>query len=213
MRARRAPVGDGKRGVFPAELLRDAHICVSRAPRERKSFSLEYQAVAHSFSAKRGRCRRAGWGVESRNATANVRSDVRASLLRSTQRTTPHPAAPGLGSGGHRPPPGLRLGAGSSPAQLGKIRTAPKMCACPSGAILRQSTLLVAKAPLPCRPCRRYAADRRPRVRGGAIRASAGMFHSWCSFQTILIVRGRFLVRTSDARWREPSRRPRSAWV
>ena len=48
-------------------------------------------------------------------------------------------------------------------------------------------------------------------VRGGAISASAGMFHSRCSFQAILIVRGRFFVRTSDARCREPSRRPRSA--
>lgn len=58
-----------------------------------------------------------------------------------------------------------------------------------------------------------YAADFRPRVRGGAISASAGMFHSRCSFQAMLIVRGRFLVRMSDARCREPSRRPRSACV
>jgi hypothetical protein len=28
----------------------------------------------------------------------------------------------------------------------------------------------------------------------GAISASAGIFHSWCSFQAILIVRGRFLA-------------------
>ncbi len=65
------------------------------------------------------------------------------------------------------------------------------------------------------RRCRRqnHAADLRPRVRGGAISASAGMLHSRWSFQAILIVRGRFLFRMSDARWREPSRRPRSAWV
>jgi hypothetical protein len=53
------------------------------------------------------------------------------------------------------------------------------------------------------------AADLRPRVGGGAISASAGMPRSRCSFQAILIVRERFLVRMSDARWREPSRRPR----
>jgi hypothetical protein len=63
------------------------------------------------------------------------------------------------------------------------------------------------------RKLRRYAADLRPRVRGGVIRASAGMSHSRRSFQAILIVRGRFRVKMSDARWREPSRRPRSAWV
>ena len=62
-------------------------------------------------------------------------------------------------------------------------------------------------------PCRFYAADLRPRVRGGAISASAGMSYSRCSFQAILIVRARFLVRMSDARWREPSRQPRSAWL
>jgi hypothetical protein len=62
-------------------------------------------------------------------------------------------------------------------------------------------------------PHYRYAADLRPRAHGGAISASAGMPHSRCSFQAILIVRGRFLVRMSDARWREPSSRPRSAWV
>ena len=61
--------------------------------------------------------------------------------------------------------------------------------------------------------CRAYAADLRPRIRGGAISASAGIFHSRCSFQAMLIVRRRFLVRMSDARCREPSRRPRSAWV
>jgi hypothetical protein len=33
------------------------------------------------------------------------------------------------------------------------------------------------------------------------------MPHSRCSLHAILIVRGRFLVRMSDARWREPSRR------
>ena len=58
-----------------------------------------------------------------------------------------------------------------------------------------------------------YAADLLPRDRGGAINASAGMPHSRCSRQAILIVRGRFLVRMSDARWREPSSRPRSACV
>jgi hypothetical protein len=58
-----------------------------------------------------------------------------------------------------------------------------------------------------------YGADLRPRVGGGAISASAGMPHSRCSFQAILIVRERFLVRMSDARWREPSNRPRSACV
>jgi hypothetical protein len=54
-----------------------------------------------------------------------------------------------------------------------------------------------------------YAADLRPsfRVSGGAIGASAGMFHSRCSFQAVLIVRGRFFVRTSDARCRELSER------
>ena len=52
-----------------------------------------------------------------------------------------------------------------------------------------------------------YAAELLPRDRGGAINASAGMPHSRCSRQAILIVRGRFLVRMSHARWREPSRR------
>src|ERR1700680_4987581 len=59
-----------------------------------------------------------------------------------------------------------------------------------------------------------YAADllaRVPRVGGGAISASAGMPHSWCNLQAILIVRRRFPVRMSEARWREPKRRPRSA--
>src|SRR5439155_26549716 len=58
-----------------------------------------------------------------------------------------------------------------------------------------------------------YAAGLLPRDRGGAINASAGMPHSRCSRQAILIVRGRFLVRMSDARWREPSSLPRSACV
>jgi hypothetical protein len=58
-----------------------------------------------------------------------------------------------------------------------------------------------------------YAADLRPRVRGGAISSSAGLFHSRCSFRAIRIVRGRFLVRMSDARCREPSSPARSAWV
>jgi hypothetical protein len=58
-----------------------------------------------------------------------------------------------------------------------------------------------------------YAADFRLRVGGGAISASAGMPHWRCSFQAMLIVRACFRVRMSDARCREPSRRPRSAWV
>ena len=61
--------------------------------------------------------------------------------------------------------------------------------------------------------CEAYAADLRPRVGGGAISASAGIPHSRCSLHAMPIVRGRLPVRMSDARWREPSRRPRSAWV
>jgi hypothetical protein len=53
------------------------------------------------FTAKRGRwpTKSAGWGVESRNALVDVRSDVRASLPTSQQRATPHPT----GSAGHLP--------------------------------------------------------------------------------------------------------------
>ena len=61
--------------------------------------------------------------------------------------------------------------------------------------------------------CAVYAAELRLRGSGGAISASAGMPHSRCSRHAMLIVRGRLPFRTSDARWREPSRRPRSAWV
>ena len=67
-------------------------------------------------------------------------------------------------------------------------------------AILRLSTLLLAKRADAALAFRRYAADLRARVRGGAMRASAGMSHSLCSFQAILIVSERFLVRMSDAR-------------
>ena len=73
------------------------------------------------------------------------------------------------------------------------------------------SGIVAAPADLAVRPA--YAADLFPRVLRGAISASAGMFHFPCSFQAISIVRERFLVSMSEARCREPSRRPRSAWV
>jgi len=60
---------------------------------------------------------------------------------------------------------------------------------------------------------RLYAADLRPAVLGGAISASAGMPHSRLSFHAIRIVSDRFPVKISDARCRDPSRRPRSAWL
>ena len=64
----------------------------------------------------------------------------------------------------------------------------------------KKAHILDKKAPFPRGPFRGYAADLRPRVRGGAISASAGMSHSRCNFQAIRIVRGRLLVRMSDAR-------------
>ncbi len=75
--------------------LRNAHICVApRAPRERKSFSPEYQAVGRPFSTKWGRCRAKpdGWGVESRNTSSKVRSYGRAIVRASKRRAVPHPA-------------------------------------------------------------------------------------------------------------------------
>ena len=52
-----------------------------------------------------------------------------------------------------------------------------------------------------------------PRAAGGAISASAGIPHSRLSLHAIRMVRGRFRFRTSETRWRDPRRRPRSACV
>ena len=70
-------------------------------------------------------------------------SDVCTSLPASKQRATPHPAAPGLGSGGRRPPPGLHPGAGSSPASWGRMRPVEHDFSLPVAAICSINVLVI----------------------------------------------------------------------
>ena len=67
--------------------------------------------------------------------------------------------------------------------------------------------------PTSCQRKGAYAAGSRPRVASGLINASAGIPHSRFSLHAIRMVSGRFPFRTSEARWRDPNRRPRSACV